>query len=70
MNNRPTQDDLLLAAEWLDYNEGGDGESERCARVAEWLRKQVHNRQTAALAKQCGVSRAVVRAAITQVEGK
>lgn len=33
-------EDMRTAAEWLDCNEGGEGESEACKRVADWLRKR------------------------------
>lgn len=38
---KPSSDDMLLAAEWLDVNEGDEGESETCHKVADWLRKLV-----------------------------
>lgn len=34
---RPAIEDLSMAAEWLRCNEGADGESESCSRVATWL---------------------------------
>ena len=34
---RPALDDLTIAAEWLSYNTGGDGEAAACKRVADWL---------------------------------
>ena len=37
---RPSCDDLNQAAEWLDCNEGDDGEADTCQRVADWLRSQ------------------------------
>jgi hypothetical protein len=42
---KPSDDDLLLAAEWLDSNEGEADESEPMKRVAEWLRNQVNQRR-------------------------
>jgi hypothetical protein len=38
---RPSNDDLLTAAEWLDVNEGDDGEKESCHATAVWLRSLV-----------------------------
>jgi len=35
---RPSDEDLLLAAEWLDENEGEADESEPMKRTATWLR--------------------------------
>lgn len=34
---RPHVADMEMAAEWLRCNEGADGESEACSRVATWL---------------------------------
>lgn len=34
---RPSLDDMATAAEWLEANEGSDGEKEACSRVAVWL---------------------------------
>lgn len=34
---RPSLEDMSLAAEWLDINDGSDGEAESCKRVAAWL---------------------------------
>lgn len=42
---KPTDDQLLLAADWLDYNEGDSGEAEGCHAVAEWLRARVYGRE-------------------------
>jgi hypothetical protein len=36
----PTPEQLELAIEWLEANEGLDGEAETCAAVAAWLRHQ------------------------------
>lgn len=41
MPKKPSPEDFLTAAEWLDVNEGDDGEKESCHRVAEWLRDAV-----------------------------
>lgn len=39
-NLSPLSEDLRLAAEWLDVNEGTEGESDSCKRVADWLRRK------------------------------
>lgn len=36
--------DLMTAREWLEVNEGLDGESEACQRVAEFLTKEIQRR--------------------------
>ena len=39
MYKPPSTDDLRLAAEWLDNNEGDGGESDSCKLVASYLRR-------------------------------
>ena len=60
--------DLEVAAEWLDYNEGDDGEGDACRRVAAWLRAEAERREaenTARhIARKTGASLAQVRAAL------
>ena len=36
----PTVEQMECAAEWLDVNEGEDGEAEGCHAVATWLRAE------------------------------
>ena len=58
----PAVDDLLLAAEWLDNNEGDENESGPCQKVAKWLREYAvvraeqidEDRIVTELAKQSG----------------
>lgn len=68
MPRRPTIEDLQTAAEWLDINEGEDGEAVSCHAVADWLRREAARRQTAqvvtTVARETGRSRAIVRKAI------
>jgi hypothetical protein len=61
---RIATDDLLLAAEWLDCNEGNDGESERCKRVADWLRKEAAERLVRNVARNHRISMQHARRAI------
>lgn len=35
---RPHIDDIEIATMWLEANEGDNGESEACSRVATWLK--------------------------------
>jgi hypothetical protein len=44
---RVTIEDLDVAAEWLDINDGDNGEKESCRAVAAWLRKEVERRYRA-----------------------
>lgn len=61
----PNDDDMLVAAEWLDVNDGEGGEATGCKAVAEWLRLKVQvreiNRLVDQTARQAGVSKVVVR---------
>jgi response regulator of citrate/malate metabolism len=61
---RVSRDDLLLAAEWLDYNEGADGERETCERVANWLRAEAEKRNVRNVAQAYGISMQHARRAI------
>lgn len=44
MKQRVTVNDLLVAADWLDCNEGEGGEAEACNRVARLLVKMAEQR--------------------------
>jgi uncharacterized membrane protein len=60
MPERVSVEDLELAAEWLDVNEGDAGEAEACHRVAEWLRAEAdrrgQDRIVRRLAKEAGTT--------------
>lgn len=43
----PSIEDMETAAEWLDCNEGDNGEKEACSRVATWLTLTRAKRQRA-----------------------
>jgi hypothetical protein len=66
MTKRPTFEQLGLAAEWLDMNEGDGGEAEACKAVAEWIMAQAvkFERDHAAreFAKEKGLDMKTVRA--------
>jgi hypothetical protein len=51
---RPCLEDIQLAAEWLRCNEGDDGESEACSRVATWLDNYALDQEVRAAARQAG----------------
>lgn len=71
---RATIDDLVTAAEWLDENDGRDGEQEACQRAAAFLRAEVAKRRENAavlqVSKQTGLkpskARDVLRRARSQ----
>lgn len=58
---RPSNDELYLAAMWLDSNEGYTGEREACARVALWLEEYAAAAEERAAARKVGVSIAHLR---------
>jgi hypothetical protein len=68
---RPSSEDMLLAAEWLDENEGDPDESEPMKRVAEWLRFQVKKNEeywaVREIALQSGVSISAARKALHKI---
>lgn len=78
MPRKPTAEEMDLAAEWLDVNEGDDGEGDACHAVAAWLReiaKAAATREavTAAVhdyAREHGVKPAAVRKALRAVRKK
>ena len=51
---RPCLEDLAMAAEWLRCNEGSDGESESCSRVATWLDTYARESAERAAARKVG----------------
>ena len=51
---RPCLDDIETAADWLEYNEGKDGEAEACSRVATWLRAYARESEERSAARQIG----------------
>ena len=64
---RPSNEDLLTAAEWLDVNEGEEGEKEACHATANWIRNLVDqndkDRIIKQIAQEAGVSVARARVA-------
>lgn len=74
MTRRPKDDDILLAAEWLDENEGDPDEREPMQRVAAWLRAEVdrrnETRSVRKIARASGVSEARARAFLRQRLGR
>lgn len=59
---RPSPEDFAVAAEWLDVNEGEEGEAESCKRVAEWLRHEDAEHILRTECRRAGVSIRAVRA--------
>ncbi len=51
---RPAFEDIQTAADWLDCNEGEDGEAEACSRVATWLRAYAQEAKIKAAARKVG----------------
>lgn len=49
---RVTLEDLNTAAEWLEVNNGIEGEAESCERVAEYLRREINRRMKVAAIHQ------------------
>jgi hypothetical protein len=53
---RPNIEDMEESALWLEVNEGPDGESEACSRVATWLRSYGWQSEMRANARKAGCS--------------
>jgi hypothetical protein len=68
--SRVSTDDLNIAADWLEVNEGDNGEAEACRRVAAFLQAEIDRRHKAAavraIAREKNVSPALVRKALAQ----
>ena len=43
---------MYLAAEWLESNNGDNGEAENCKAVAAWLNHKAHSAEVSAVAKK------------------
>lgn len=71
---RITVNDLVEAAEWLRCNEGLDGEAEVCARVAEWIDREIDRRLTDGSAKRIskalGIAKGAARKALLKTMGE
>jgi hypothetical protein len=52
---RPSDGDMQTAILWLDSNEGDDGESDSCQRVAQWLAQIVDEAINRHIARKAGV---------------
>lgn len=64
--NKPSYEDMGIAQEWLDANEGTDGESDSCKAVAKWLRQQMAASLERASARSAGVPVRKLRAVIAR----
>ena len=63
---RPTEQQIEIAALWLDGNEGDGEEKEACAAVAVWLRHEANEAMLRSEARKAGVTVARLRRAITE----
>lgn len=66
---RPSDDALRTAAEWLDVNEGDEGEGDDCRAVADWLRRQIEEARVRKIARETGFPVKVVRKLLAEDEG-
>jgi len=62
MKTKPSASDFSIAVDWLQCNEGDDGESEACEQVALWLNAQIEAREFAEICKELNVTPARARA--------
>jgi hypothetical protein len=53
---RPCLEDIETACMWLEANEGEDGESEACSRVATWLASFARSAELRSAAREAGCS--------------
>lgn len=61
----PTEEEISTAIAWLRVNDGGDGESDRCVAVAEYLRLVADDRTLRLEARKAGITVATLRRRIT-----
>ena len=59
--NRPSQEQIEIAALWLDENEGGETEQAACSAVAEWIRLEAYESMLRSEARRAGVTVAQLR---------
>lgn len=64
MTPKPTPDDMRLAADWLDSNDGE--EAPRCKVVARWLYAQANASELRALCREAGVPVAKAKERLAQ----
>lgn len=67
---RPCLEDLSVAAEWLQFNEGDDGEKEACSRVATWLDTYARESAERAAARRVGCTVGYFRKYLAKHLGK
>ncbi len=67
---RPCVEDLETAADWLSYNEGGEGEAEACSRVATWLRAYARESEERLTARRAGCSVGYLRKILADEKSK
>jgi hypothetical protein len=63
----PFAEDIEIAAQWLEANEGGDGEAESCRRVAAWLDAQASAIEERRTARAASVPVAKLRQVLARV---
>lgn len=74
----PSVEALYAAADWLDINEGDEGEAENCQAVAEWLRvkadqiisREVNNEAIRDIAQKNGITPREVRSMVAKSRSK
>lgn len=57
----PSTEAIDTAVSWLRYNEGGDGEADRCRVVADWIEYEERERMIRIEARRAGLPVAAVR---------
>lgn len=61
---RPTDEQIAVAIEWLNVNEGDQGEMESCLAVAAWLEEDAKDRMLKQESRRRGVPIKVAREAV------
>jgi len=65
---RPTQEQMQIAALWLDCNDAGDDEQAACEAVSVWLQQMVADQGLRAHAKRLGVPMSTIRGALKRAQ--
>lgn len=58
---RPTDSQFAEAINWLDLNEGPDGEREACCAVIAWIEENMKSNAISRLAREAGCTRRYAR---------
>lgn len=66
----PTQEQIDVAAAWLEVNEGEDTERAACLAVAEWIKQTAFEKMLRSEARKVGLPVSTLRRKLAQIAAK